>query len=310
MDWVQVADAVAQALGESREEAERVLRDLFREYQVTMPTDWSGVGQILNAVPIVEYGKIDQLLAELKELAGEKGDAEDPRSIFEDPDLGGRYAPALQGPDPGRAARVPVAEGSAIYQVGEYHYLGEDYQVQVWPAEWEGSVYYHDGTNNYDKFGQPLGTPDARSSDAGQPQQEDHVAWNSFLAQYGPGWDGTDESWPPFHDWFLHYADQNQVGESARGFIAYAESGDKREVFISYGVTLPAAGPAAGPAAAEPDHTHLLRRVHHEVMEPALAEFMAAHPGLAEELGEPLLRELVAEVTARHLESRIGSTTP
>jgi hypothetical protein len=182
VDWVQVANAVAQALGESRETAEQVLRDLFREYPVVMPADWTGVEQILNTVPIVEYGKIGQLLAELKKLAGEKGDAEDPRSIFQDPDLGSRYAPAAQGPDTAQAAGVPVAEGSAIYR------------------------------------------------DAGQPQQEDHEAWNSFLAQHGPRWDGTEESWQPFRDWFLYYADQSQVGESARGFIAYAESGDKVNV--------------------------------------------------------------------------------
>jgi hypothetical protein len=303
VDWVQVADAVAQALGESSDRAEQVLRELFREYAAAPPGDWNGVRQILDSASIVEYGKIDQLLAELKELAGETGDAEDPRGIFEDPELLSHFASAA-------VTKVPVVEGSVIYQAGEEYYLEQEGQqpIQVWRATSDtGTVYYHDGTNNYDEYGRPLGTPDATSSDAGQPQ--DHEAWNSFLSQYGSRWNGTEEAWPPFREWFLYYADQNQVGESAQGFIAYAESGDKREVFISYGVTLPAADPAAGPAAAEPDHTHLLRRLHHEVMEPALTEFMAAHPGLAEELGEERLRELLAEVTAGHLESRIGSTT-
>jgi hypothetical protein len=303
VDPVRVVDDVSQALGEGSEATEQLLRGLFRAYLGATPTDWTGVEQVLSAQSIVAYDEIPQLLDALKNVAGQAGDAEDPRKVFDDPELQGHFATAGQGPDTGQAAGAPVTEGSAIYQVGEAFYLGQDHQVQLWPAESEGSVYYHDGTNSYDELGRPLGGSDAASPAAGQPQQEDYQAWNSYLAQNGPRWDGTEESWPQFREWFVYDAGQNQVGESAKGFIALAESGDKREVFTSYGVTLPAVSAASEPGGAD----YLLQRLHREVMEPALTEVMA-DPELAA-LGEERLRELLAEVTAEHLHNRIGSTT-
>lgn len=296
MDPTRVVSGVSQALGESDETVDAVLRSLFQAYAEAVPTDWSGVEQILSAQAVLEYEKVAALLDALRALASEAGGADDPRSVFDDQELRGYF-----GTDTGTAtadqsaAPAPVADGSLIHRVGDAYYLGEAHQV--WPATSGDTVYYHDGTQNYDTLGRPLDAPDAASPAAGQP--EDHEAWNSYLAQNGPRWDGTEAAWRQFRDWFLYDAAAHQVGGSAQGFIALAESGDKRAVFADYGVTLPAAT-SSGVGGGE----DLLHRLRDEVMEPALARILA-DPELAE-LGETRLRELLAEVTADHLESRAG----
>lgn len=78
---------------------------------------------------------------------------------------------------------------------------------------------------------------------------EDLGAWNSYLATNGPRWNGSEEAWPQFREWFLYYAVQAGVGESAAGFIAYLDTQqDKIAVFGQYGVQTPA--PAEEPAVA------------------------------------------------------------
>lgn len=286
LDPKQVADAVAEALRENPGTAEQVLRELFLEHAKHQRTqndwsDWNDVKQILESpASSVGYDQVDPLLTKLKELAGETGDAEQPRDFFGDYELQNYYAP------------VPVVAGSAIYQAGEAFYLypGEDSQVQLWKAQSaDGSAYYYDDAGStYGEYGEPLGAPGDE-----QPQQEDHEKWNGFLREYGPSWDGTEESWQQFRVWFLHYADQNQVGRSAQGFIALAESGDKREVFISYGITPPAADPAAGHAASVPMPAEM--RAH-------LDAVLAENPHLAEILSDehirPVIEELLSELSS------------
>lgn len=234
LDRDQVLDAFAEVLGDSPEKANQVLIVLFREYTAQNPDGWDDLKRILESASIVECDRVGLVHDKLQELADGNGNAEHPRGFFEDPELQDRYVP------------VAVADGSAIYQVGEdfYLYPGEDSQVQLWKAvPADGPVYYYDdAASSYGEYGEPLGTPSAASPDDGQSQQDDD-AWNRFLADHGPRWDGTEESWPWFRDSFLYHADQNQVSESAQGFIAFAESGDKHQTFKSYGITLPAAKP-------------------------------------------------------------------
>ena len=294
MDPTHAVSSVSQALGESDATVEAALRSLFQAYSEAGPADWRDVEQGLSAQPGVEHGSIAVLLGALKDLAAEAGGADDPQALFADPGLRGYFATTT--PAAHQAAGTPVAEGSMIHRVGDAYYLGEDHQV--WQAGSGDAAYYHDGVQNYDALGRPLDAPDAASP--ATAQNDDPDAWNSYLAQNGPRWDGTEASWGQFRDWFLYDAAEHHVGTSAQGFIALAESGDKRTVFATYGVTLPAAAsPETGGAE------DLLHRLRHHVMEPALAQILADHPELAE-LGEDRLRELLAEVTADHIESRIG----
>lgn len=298
MDPAQVVTAVSQALGESSDTVEAVLGALFRAYPDAGPADWLSLEQDLNAQPPVEPGKLAALLGALEALASEAGRAEDPRVVLDDYELRGAFATDTTTPDTDQTAADPVAPGSLIHRVGDAYYLGQDHQV--WQAGSGDSVYYHDGTHNYDALGRPLPAPDAAPSTAGP--SEDPEAWNRYLAQNGPRWDGAEASWQQFRDWFVYDAAANGVGESAQGFIALAERGDKRSVFTDYGVTLPtAATPGTGDAPAD----RLLHRLHHEVMEPALANALNTNPELAS-LGEDRLRELLAEVTADHLDRRVG----
>lgn len=131
--------------------------------------------------------------------------------------------------------------------------------------------------------------PDADASDALEPQdaasaggtggaeaptEEDPSAWNDFLIANGPAWDGSDESWGPFVEWFVYEADVAGVGRSARAFCEYATSNEPRAVFAQYGV---AVGRGAAPAEAD-DVAALMQRVSGEI----LAEFRQQYPDLAD----------------------------
>lgn len=283
--------SVSTALGESGDTVEALLSGLFRAYSEAA-CDWAGVERLLSEQSAVEHGKLAALLDALKALAAEAGGADDPRSVFDDHDLRGYFATHTQTPAADQPAAIPVAEGSLISRAGDAYHLGQDHQV--WRAEAGDTVYYHDGTQNYDTLGRPL---DATPATA---QPEDPDTWNRYLAQNGPRWDGAESSWQQFRDWFLYDAAANGVGTSAKGFIALAEAGDKRAVFADYGVTLPSAvAPDTGGAQ------DLLGRLRLEVMEPALAQILRAEPELAA-LGEDRLHELLAEVTADHVARRIG----
>jgi hypothetical protein len=237
VDPAQAVNQISAALFEGPDATEQVLRELFlHAYFEPMPADWEGVQQILSTRSNLRPEQVSPWLELLKSLAGEAGDAQDPRKFFEDPELQRYFA----------VAQVPP--GSAIYQVDRGFYLNGDYQCQLWRVEEpDGSVYYHDGTNSYDELGNPRGASDAASP----AQPEDHEKWNAYLKENGPRWDGTEEHWQQFRDWFLYSADLNHVGQSAHGFIELAEkSSDKRAVFAEYGITLPAT--AAPDSAGQP----------------------------------------------------------
>jgi hypothetical protein len=222
MDPVQVVTSISTALGESGDTVEVLFRGLFRAFPDAGSTDWPGVEQVLYTQPAVEYGKVAALLDALRALAAQAGGAEDPRTVFEDHDLRGYFAADIRAPAADQSATTPVAEGSAISRVGDAYYLGQDHQV--WQAAMGDTVYYHDGTQNYDTLGRPLDAPGAASPATGEPGQgEDPGAWNGYLARNGPRWDGTEPSWAQFRDWFLYDAAANGVSESAAGFITLAE---------------------------------------------------------------------------------------
>lgn len=66
--------------------------------------------------------------------------------------------------------------------------------------------------------------------------------WDAYLAQCGSEWDGTEDSWPAFREWFAYHGETAGVATFAQAFLVYAEeSGDKAAVFAEYGIAVPAA---------------------------------------------------------------------
>lgn len=67
----------------------------------------------------------------------------------------------------------------------------------------------------------------------------DEGAWQSFLGQNGPYWNGDDTAWDQFRTWFVYQADQQQLTDPANGFISYVESQqDKASAFAQYGIQI------------------------------------------------------------------------
>jgi hypothetical protein len=94
-----------------------------------------------------------------------------------------------------------------------------------------------------------LDAGDPAGGDADEPYDED--VWRAFLAEYGESWDGQEENWQSFTDYFLYYAEEREVLGPARSFIELAtEAGDRAAFFAGYGIDVTTEG---GDGGAEPD---------------------------------------------------------
>lgn len=128
----------------------------------------------------------------------------------------------------------------------------------------------------------------------------DEQAWQSFLTQHGPSWNGQAESWNQFTTWFLYNAEQAKVKTPATGLIDYLTGQSPAEripTFAQYGVTIPQAAnqsttqsaPTAAPATGSDDDI--------------MAEILAANPDLAdipEERRRAIMTEIFGETQHRH----------
>jgi hypothetical protein len=93
----------------------------------------------------------------------------------------------------------------------------------------------------------------ADGADPRQGETPDHAGgnWNAFLAENGPRWNGTDQAWGPFKEWFLYTAAEHGVTQPAESFLAYVDAQqNKASVFAQYGVTI-AAAPDPSPSEQE-----------------------------------------------------------
>jgi hypothetical protein len=91
---------------------------------------------------------------------------------------------------------------------------------------------------------------------AGDGAGYDEQAWQAYLAQNGPQWDGTEESWEQFRQWFAYYASEQGLGTPATAFLDYLTpqpAAERITTFAQYGVTIMPAQEAAAqqPTAAE-----------------------------------------------------------
>ena len=56
---------------------------------------------------------------------------------------------------------------------------------------------------------------------AGDEASYDEQAWQAYLAENGPQWDGTEDSWEPFRQWFAYYANERGLTTPATAFLDY-----------------------------------------------------------------------------------------
>ncbi|TDV35442.1 hypothetical protein [Actinophytocola oryzae] len=133
---------------------------------------------------------------------------------------------------------------------------------------------------------------DAASEVAGdEPADEsyDQAAWQSFLLEYGPHWDGTAQTWEQFRDWFDYHGRERGLGVPTNGLLAYlaAQSPEERvATFAQYGVVIAVAQNAAEnspqlPSVAEVEDAHM-------------SDLLAEEPAFAQ-IPEDRRRELIAE---------------
>lgn len=165
---------------------------------------------------------------------------------------------------------------------------------------------------------------------AGDAAAADPEAWQAFLAEYGPSWNGAEENWASFTPYFLHYADERGVAEFAAAFLENApDDNDARvQYFADYGITIETteetadetAGPSAddtalpedGEVTAEAiaeaqqrfaqiaDESDHVPDEHEDTVAEAFAELVNQMPEAAN-LSTEQMRELLATIPPEHL---------
>lgn len=121
----------------------------------------------------------------------------------------------------------------------------------------------------------------------------DENAWFAYLAEHGARWDGTEESWQAFRDWFLYYAAEAGFGSPATLLLDYLQpmaAADRVTLLGQYGVAIEPPQPAMTTAAAEVAADPRVRAV--------MAELLAEQPQYAD-IPEARRLELVAELLKR-----------
>jgi len=64
---------------------------------------------------------------------------------------------------------------------------------------------------------------------------EDDSPWESFLEEKGPYWDGTEDSWAQFYEWFAYEAEQAGVGQQANDLLAELAGQDIEDRITTFG---------------------------------------------------------------------------
>jgi hypothetical protein len=139
------------------------------------------------------------------------------------------------------------------------------------------------GVQEHGVSGEPTGETQAGEQAAGYDEQ----AWQAYLAQNGAQWDGTEESWEQFAQWFAHYAGQQGLTAPATALLDYLSAqpaAQRIDTLAQYGVTI--TPPAGQPAAEE---------ITQEQYSAALGNAMAQVPGAAA-LNEAELAAVAARV--------------
>lgn len=132
---------------------------------------------------------------------------------------------------------------------------------------------------------------DAQRGDAHQADGYDEQAWQAYLAENGPAWDGSQDSWEQFRQWFLYYADDRGLREPATGLMEHLDgqsAAERVSTLALYGVSI---APVAGDqASGQPDPGE----IPDEDIDAMMRELLEENPELAE-IPEDRRRELIIE---------------
>lgn len=121
---------------------------------------------------------------------------------------------------------------SMVYELAQQHELAQQLQQRAAVQEtfpWEGG---HETAHQ-------------------EPAAYDEQAWQAFLTQNGPQWDGTEASWDQFRQWFEYHAADRGVGAPAAALLDYLATQPAAErvaTFAQYGVTIQAPPPQEAPS--------------------------------------------------------------
>jgi hypothetical protein len=118
----------------------------------------------------------------------------------------------------------------------------------------------------------------------------DEQAWHAYLAENGPYWNGTEEAWPQFREWFIYHATERGLGEPATALLDYLNAQPAAEritTFAQYSVTI-------NPIAPQPEEPETGELSSQEI-DDMMAEVLAENPELAD-IPEERRREIMAEI--------------
>ena len=84
-----------------------------------------------------------------------------------------------------------------------------------------------------------------QGTDSEQPEgsgdEYDEAAWNTYLTTNGSHWNGTDDSWPAFREWFVYHAGEQGLSTPANALLDYLggmSAAERVAAFGQYGVTI------------------------------------------------------------------------
>lgn len=146
---------------------------------------------------------------------------------------------------------------------------------------------------------------EAVAGEAAAGQGYDEHAWQDYLARSGTQWDGSQQSWEPFTQWFLYYAGESGVRAPAAALIDYLSplpAAERITELGRYGVTItPAQSPAAQSPAAQEEQQET-GVVTDEHVATIMDDLLAANPafaGIPEERRMEIMNEALSELRGR-----------
>jgi hypothetical protein len=84
--------------------------------------------------------------------------------------------------------------------------------------------------------------PDTETAADGQTADAyDESAWAAYLATNGPSWDGTEESWAAFREWFAYHAEEQGLSSPATALLDHLDAQsapDRIATLATYGVAI------------------------------------------------------------------------
>jgi hypothetical protein len=164
---------------------------------------------VLTAVPLADHAEAQQWFQTLRD------------TFDQQPDTWDAYVAALVERAPGRAEDFATYVGSALPD----------------PL---------DNIRDLLDYGDTLPDWYFATTQQGDPAPYDESEWQAFLAENGPMWAGTEETWPGWREWFAYTAAERGLGEPATGFLTWLDAQpDKVAAFATYGVVIAAPDDAA-----------------------------------------------------------------